>query len=43
MTFENTVLKTLGEGHVKKHKDPPKCMYEEVDESRRGERGMQRL
>ena len=27
----------------KKHEDPLECMYKEVDDSVRGERGMQRL
>ena len=40
LTFENTVSKILEEGHVKSTRIPPEGMYEEVDDSRRGERGM---
>ena len=38
LTFENTVLKILEEGHVKR--TPPEGIYEEVDDNGRGERGM---
>ena len=40
LTFENTVSKILEEGQVKSMKTPPEGMYEEVDDSGRGERGM---
>ena len=38
LTFESTVSKILEKD--KKHEDPPEGMYEEVDDSGRGERGM---
>ena len=37
---ENTVSKTLEEGHVQNHENPPEGMNEEIDDSGRGERGM---
>ena len=40
MTFENTVSKILEEGHPKKHENPLEVMYEEVDDSGRGVRGI---
>ena len=40
MTFENTVSKMLEEGHVKSMRTPPVGMYEDVDDSGRGERGI---
>ena len=40
LTFENTVSKILEGRSRKKHEDPPDGMYEEVDDSGRGERGM---
>ena len=42
LTFENTVSKILEERQRKTHEDPPKSTYEEVDDSGRGERGLQR-
>ena len=38
LTFENTISKILEEDHVKKRKF---VMYENFDDSRRGESGMQ--
>ena len=35
-------IKDTGGRTRKKHEDPPKGMYEEVDDSGRGERGIQR-
>ena len=40
LTFKNTVSKILEEGHVKRMRNHPKGMYEEVDDSGRGEKGM---
>ena len=40
LTFENTVLKTTGGRSRKTHEDSTEGMYEEVDDSGRGERGI---
>ena len=40
LTFKNTVSKILEEGHVKRMRNLPKGMYEEVDDSGPGEKGM---
>ena len=39
LTFENSIKDTGGRSR-KKHEDPPEGMYEKVDDSGRGERGM---
>ena len=41
LTFENTVsIKDTGGSTRKNHEDPPEGMYEEVDDTERGERGI---
>ena len=44
MRHKNNVLQKYWplENLSKNHEDPPNSMYEEVDDSGRGERGMQR-
>ena len=40
LTFEKNSIKDTGGRPRKKHKDPSDGMYEEVDDSGRGERGL---